>query len=43
MFYLNDYHTKGGLMQVIKTYIYHYNHKRLNHRAPIEYQISMVA
>ncbi|MED2996739.1 MULTISPECIES: IS3 family transposase [Bacillus] len=45
MFYLNDYQTKGELIQAIETYIYHYNYKRfqkrLNHRAPIEYRISM--
>ncbi|WP_328042892.1 IS3 family transposase [Bacillus nitratireducens] len=47
MFYLNDYQTKGALIQAIETYIYHYNYKRfqkrLNHRAPIEYRISMAA
>ncbi|MEK4710785.1 IS3 family transposase [Bacillus sp. FSL R10-2780] len=47
MFYLNDYQTKGELIQAIETYIYHYNYKRfqkrLNHRAPIEYRISMAA
>ncbi|WP_206777231.1 IS3 family transposase [Bacillus cereus group sp. N21] len=34
-------------IQAIETYIYHYNYKRfqkrLNHRAPIEYRISMAA
>ncbi|QWI73215.1 hypothetical protein ER45_028210 (plasmid) [Bacillus mycoides] len=34
-------------MQAIETYIYPYNYKRfqkrLNHRDPIEYRISMVA
>ncbi|MFK4322874.1 putative transposase [Bacillus sp. RC145] len=47
MFYLNEYQTKGELIQAIETYIYHYNYKRfqkrLNHRAPIEYRISMAA
>ncbi|WP_417894394.1 transposase [Bacillus pseudomycoides] len=47
MFYLNYYQTKEGLIQAIETYIYHYNYKRfqkrLNHRAPIEYRISMAA
>ncbi|MED1537079.1 IS3 family transposase [Bacillus pseudomycoides] len=47
MFYLNYYQTKEELIQAIETYIYHYNYKRfqkrLNHRAPIEYRISMAA
>ncbi|WP_141402243.1 IS3 family transposase [Bacillus cereus] len=30
-------------MQAIEEYIYFYNYKRLNHRAPIEYRISMAA
>ncbi|WP_142345104.1 IS3 family transposase [Bacillus pseudomycoides] len=46
-FYLNYYQTKEELIQAIETYIYHYNYKRfqkrLNHRAPIEYRISMAA
>ncbi|EEM58628.1 Transposase [Bacillus thuringiensis serovar monterrey BGSC 4AJ1] len=47
MFYLNYYQTKEELIQAIETYTYHYNYKRfqkrLNHRAPIEYRISMAA
>ncbi|MGE7765713.1 IS3 family transposase [Peribacillus sp. NPDC096540] len=47
MFYLNHFQTEVELIQAIETYIYHYNYKRfqkrLNHRAPFEYRISMVA
>ncbi|MDF2083904.1 IS3 family transposase, partial [Bacillus pseudomycoides] len=45
MFYLNYYQTKEELIQAIEAYIHHYNYKRfqkrLSHRAPIEYRISM--
>uniref|UniRef100_UPI00402AA762 IS3 family transposase n=1 Tax=Bacillus sp. DX2.2 TaxID=3073452 RepID=UPI00402AA762 len=47
MFNLNSYQNEKELIQTIETYIYHYNYKRfqkrLNHRAPIEYRISMAA
>ncbi|HDX9529618.1 hypothetical protein FA950_26905 [Bacillus thuringiensis] len=47
MFSLNYYQTKEELIQAIETDIYHYKfkrfQKRLNHRAKIEYRISMAA
>ncbi|EOO25562.1 hypothetical protein IIU_06107 [Bacillus cereus VD133] len=47
MFNLNSYQNEKELVQAIETYMYHYNYKRfqkrLNHRAPIEYRISMAA
>ncbi|WP_242300319.1 IS3 family transposase, partial [Bacillus cereus group sp. BfR-BA-01321] len=47
MLYLNRFKTEADLIQAIEEYIYFYNHKRfqkrLNHRAPIEYRISMAA
>ncbi|WP_418910707.1 IS3 family transposase [Bacillus anthracis] len=47
MFYLNNFKTEADLIQEIEEYIYFYNYKRfqkrLNHRAPIEYRISMAA
>jgi hypothetical protein len=47
MLYLNHFKTEADLIQAIEEYIYFYNYKRfqkrLNHRAPIEYRISMVA
>lgn len=45
MLYLNHFKTEADLIQAIEEYIYFYNYKRfqkrLNHRAPIEYRISM--
>ncbi len=45
MLYLNHFKTEEDLIQAIKEYIYFYNYKRfqkrLNHRALIEYRISM--
>jgi len=47
MLYLNHFKAEADLIQVIEEYIYFYNYKRfqkrLNHRAPIEYRISMAA
>lgn len=47
MLYLNHFKTEEDLIQAIEEYIYFYNYKRfqkrLNHRAPIEYRISMAA
>ncbi|MCU5600869.1 IS3 family transposase [Bacillus wiedmannii] len=47
MLYLNHFKTEADLIQAIEEYIYFYNYKRfqkrLNHRAPIEYRISMAA
>ena len=47
MLYLNHFKTEADLIQAIEEYIYFYNYKRfqkrLNHGAPIEYRISMVA
>ncbi|MFZ7936447.1 IS3 family transposase [Bacillus thuringiensis] len=48
MLYLNHFRTEADLIQAIEEYIYFYNYKRFqqrlsNHRAPIEYRISMVA
>ncbi|HEE9033924.1 IS3 family transposase [Bacillus cereus] len=47
MLYLNHFKTEADLIQAIEKYIYFYNYKRfqkrLNHRAPIEYRISMAA
>ncbi|WP_128855137.1 IS3 family transposase [Bacillus sp. CDB3] len=47
MFSFNYYQTKGELIQAIETYISQYNYKRfqkrLNHRDPIEYRVSMAA
>ncbi|WP_373890007.1 IS3 family transposase [Neobacillus cucumis] len=38
---------KEELRQVIETFMYEYNYKgfqkRLNHRSPVEYRITMVA
>lgn len=45
--YLNHFKTEVDLIQAIEEYIYFYNYKRfqkrLSHRAPIEYRISMAA
>ncbi|WP_219207205.1 IS3 family transposase, partial [Streptomyces griseus] len=47
MLYLYHFKTEADLIQAIEEYIYFYNYKRfqkrLNHRAPIEYRISMAA
>ncbi|WJE23241.1 IS3 family transposase (plasmid) [Bacillus cereus] len=47
MLYLNHFKTEADLIQAIEEYIYLYNYKRfqkrLNHRAPIEYRVSMAA
>ncbi|WP_425481979.1 IS3 family transposase [Cytobacillus depressus] len=47
MLYQYDFRTEEELIQAIETYMYHYNYKRfqkrLNHRAPVEYRITMAA
>ncbi|WP_141540445.1 IS3 family transposase [Bacillus cereus] len=47
MLYLHHFKTEEEVVQAIEEYIYFYNYKRfqkrLNHRAPIEYRISMAA
>ncbi|MGA4467156.1 IS3 family transposase [Bacillus bombysepticus] len=47
MVYLNHFKTEEDLIQANEEYIYLYKYKRFqklsNHRAPIEYRISMVA
>lgn len=47
MLYLTDFKTEKELIQAVENYIYYYNYKRfqkrLSHRAPIEYRISMAA
>lgn len=47
MLYQTDCKTEEELKQAIETFIYEYNYKRfqkrLNHRAPIEYRITMAA
>ncbi|MGV3464596.1 MAG: IS3 family transposase [Heyndrickxia sp.] len=47
MLYQHDFKTEDELIQAIETYMYRYNYKRfqkrLNHRAPVEYRITMAA
>ncbi len=47
MLYLTDFKTEKELIQAVENYIYYYNYKRfqkrLSHRAPIEYRITMAA
>ncbi|WP_419880423.1 IS3 family transposase [Peribacillus sp. B-H-3] len=47
MLYQTDCKTEEELIQAIETFMYEYNYKRfqkrLNHRAPVEFRITMAA